>query len=123
MLDALGLAPLAHAPARTCSGGEIQRVALGCALACKPDVLLLDEPTANLDPRNVRLVEGLLHERKKRGLTVVLATHQVFQARRLADRAALLLDGQLVELAPTERLLDAPSDPRTLAFLTGDMIY
>jgi tungstate transport system ATP-binding protein len=123
LLEALGLAPLAGAPARSLSGGETQRVAFGCAMACRPDVLLLDEPTANLDPRNVRLVEVLLHERKMDGVTVVLATHQIFQARRLADRAALLLDGQLVEIGPTARLFDDPRDPRTRAFLTGDMIY
>jgi len=123
LLDSLGLAHLAGAPARTLSGGEMQRVAFGCALACRTDVLLLDEPTANLDPRNVRLVESLLHERKRDGVTVVLATHQIFQARRLADRAALLLDGQLVEIGPTAHLFDNPRDPRTRAFLTGEMIY
>jgi tungstate transport system ATP-binding protein len=123
LLHGLGLAHLAHAPARTLSGGEIQRVAFGRALAFNPDVLLLDEPTANLDPRNVRLVEDLVRERQAQGVTVVLATHQIFQARRLAHRAALLLDGQIVEAAPTARLLDHPEDPRTRAFLTGDMVY
>jgi tungstate transport system ATP-binding protein len=93
------------------------------ALAIEPDVLLLDEPTANLDPQNVRLVETLVRERRARGVTIVLAVHQVFQARRLADRTALLLDGRLVEIAPTSQLLDAPQDPRTRAFLTGGMIY
>jgi tungstate transport system ATP-binding protein len=123
LLGALGLAPLAHAPASTLSGGEIQRVAFARALAFDPDVLLLDEPTANLDPRNVRLVEDLVRERQARGVTIVLATHQIFQARRLASQAALLLDGQIVETAPTSRLFDSPQDPRTRAFLSGDMIY
>jgi tungstate transport system ATP-binding protein len=123
LLAALGLAALAHAPARTLSGGEIQRLALGRALAFDPEVLLLDEPTANLDPRNVRLVEELIHERQSNGVTIVLATHQIFQARRLASRTALLLDGRIVEAAPTASLLDHPADPRTHAFLTGDMIY
>jgi tungstate transport system ATP-binding protein len=123
LLDALGLAHLSHASARTLSGGEIQRVAFGRALAFDPDVLLLDEPTANLDPRNVRLVEDLVRERQAQGVTVVLATHQIFQARRLAHRAALLLDGEIIETAPIPQLLDHPKDPRTRAFLTGDMIY
>jgi tungstate transport system ATP-binding protein len=123
LLDALGLSRLAGAPARTLSGGEIQRVAFARALAVRPDVLLLDEPTANLDPRNVRLVEDLIREQQSRGVTIVLATHQIFQARRLAGRTALLLDGRLVESAPTAELLDRPADPRTRAFLTGDMIY
>jgi tungstate transport system ATP-binding protein len=123
LLGGLGLAHLAHERARTLSGGEIQRVSFGRALAFDPDVLLLDEPTANLDPRNVRLVEDLIRERQAQGVTIVLATHQIFQARRLAQRAALLLDGQVVESAPTARLLDQPEDPRTKAFLSGDMIY
>jgi len=123
LLDGLGLAPLAHAPARVLSGGEIQRVAVGRALAFEPDVLLLDEPTANLDPRNVRLVEDLLRERHARGATIVVATHQIFQARRLSDRTALLLDGQVVEAGPTARVLDDPRDPRTRAFVSGEMIY
>ena len=123
LLDAVGISPLARAPARMLSGGEIQRMAICRALAFEPDVLLLDEPTANLDPQNVRLVETLVRERRARGVTIVLAVHQVFQARRLADRTALLLDGRLVEIAPTSQLLDAPQDPRTRAFLTGGMIY
>ena len=123
LLDGLGLAALAHAAAPTLSGGEMQRVSFARALAFDPEVLLLDEPTANLDPRNVRLVEGMIRERQAQGVTMVLATHQIFQARRLSHRTALLLDGQVVESAPTAQLLDHPADPRTKAFLTGDMIY
>jgi tungstate transport system ATP-binding protein len=123
VLKALGLTHVAHAHARTLSGGEIQRVAFGRAVAFDPDVLLLDEPTANLDPRNVRLVEELIRAQQAQGVTIVIATHQIFQARRLAHRAALLLDGRVVEAAPTAQLFDHPVDPRTRAFLTGDMIY
>jgi tungstate transport system ATP-binding protein len=123
LLDALALTPLAGAHARTLSGGEVQRVAFGRALALEPDVLLLDEPTANLDPHNVRIIEQLLRAERDRGVTVVLATHQVFQARRLSHRTALLLDGRLVEIGPTARVLDSPHDPRTKAFVSGDMVY
>lgn len=123
LLAALGLAPLAHAPAQSLSGGEVQRVALARALAFDPEVLLLDEPTANLDPSNVRLVEDLIRERQAQGVTVVLATHQIFQARRLAHRAVLLLDGQVVEAGPTAEMLDRAKDARTRAFLSGDMVY
>jgi tungstate transport system ATP-binding protein len=123
LLDELALTSLANSSARLLSGGEIQRVALGRALAIGPDVLLLDEPTANLDPTNVRLIERLIHAQKAQGTTIVLATHQVFQARRLSDRTALLLEGRMVELAPTADLLDHPRDPRTRAFLSGEMIY
>jgi tungstate transport system ATP-binding protein len=123
LLEEVGLAPFAGARARTLSGGEVQRVAIARALAFNPDVLLLDEPTANLDPRNVRLVEELIGGRHAQGVTIVLAVHQIFQARRLADRTALLLDGRIVEVGATHAVLDAPQDPRTRAFLTGDMIY
>jgi tungstate transport system ATP-binding protein len=123
LLEALALEPLADASSRTLSGGEIQRVAFGRALAFDPEVLLLDEPTANLDPYNVRIIEELIRDQKARGVTIVLATHQVFQARRVSDRTALLLEGRIVEIAPTRDLLDTPRDPRTSAFLTGDMIY
>jgi tungstate transport system ATP-binding protein len=123
LLNALGLGHVAHAPARTLSGGEVQRVAFGRAVAFNPDVLLLDEPTANLDPRNVRLVEDLVRARQAQGVTLVIATHQIFQARRLAHRAALMLDGQIVDIAPTAEFLDHPADPRTRAFLSGDMVY
>jgi tungstate transport system ATP-binding protein len=123
LLDALALTPLCHAPARSLSGGEMQRVALGRALAFGPDVLLLDEPTANLDPYNVGIIEQLVLEQKARGVTIVLATHHVFQARRLSDRTTLLLDGRPIEIAPTADLLDRPRDPRTEAFLSGKMIY
>jgi tungstate transport system ATP-binding protein len=123
LLEALALRPLGNASARSLSGGEIQRVALGRALAFEPEVLLLDEPTANLDPSNVRLIEELIREQKARGVTIVLATHQIFQARRLSDRTALLLDGRVIEIAPTADLLDRSRDPRTRAFLSGDMVY
>ena len=101
----------------------MQRLAIGRALAFDPEVLRLDEPTAHLDPQNARMVEALLSERHRRGITMVLAAHQMFQARRLADRTALLIDGRLVEIANTTRFFEAPEDARTGAFLTGAMIY
>ncbi|GIV97047.1 MAG: ABC transporter ATP-binding protein [Herpetosiphonaceae bacterium] len=123
-LEQVGLAHMAHANARTLSGGEIQRAALARALVLQPDALLLDEPTANLDPANVALIEGLIREsNQQHSTTVVLVTHNVFQARRLAHRTALLLDGRLVEVGPTERVFSAPADPRTAAFVRGEMIY
>jgi len=123
LIERLGLASLAKEPARTVSAGEAQRVALARALACRPDVLLLDELTANLDPRNVGLVESVVRDSRQTGLTIVLTTHLFFQARRLADRTGLLLAGQLVEIGPTEELMESPRDPRTKAFLSGEMVY
>ncbi len=123
-LAQLGLEHLAHAPARTLSGGEMQRVALARALVIEPHVLLLDEPSANLDPANVQLIERAIAEtHRQRGATIVLVTHNLFQARRLAQRVALLLDGRIVEVADTTTFFEHPRDPRTAAFVRGDMVY
>jgi tungstate transport system ATP-binding protein len=106
------------------SGGEKQRLALARALLLEPEILLLDEPTAHLDPASVALIEDRLRRlRQEHGRTVIVATHNIFQARRLADSVALVLDGRLVELAPTEQFFTAPKDPRTGAFTRGEMIY
>jgi tungstate transport system ATP-binding protein len=123
-LARVGLSHLAQANARTLSGGEMQRVALARALVIEPTVLLLDEPTANLDPYNVKLIEQIITEvNHELGTTVVLVTHNVFQAKRLAHRTGLLLEGRLVEIAETATFFTAPADPRTLAFVQGDMVY
>lgn len=124
MLARLGLEKLARMPARKLSGGEAQRVALARALVLRPDVLLLDEPTANLDPYNVQLIEETIRQQnREEGTTVVLVTHNIFQARRLAHRAALLLDGQIVEIAPVQQFFSSPRDSRTRAFVQGEMVY
>ncbi len=123
-LAQVGLAGLAATPARKLSGGEMQRAALARALVLRPDVLLLDEPTANLDPYNVGLIESIVTEQNARhGTTMVLVTHNVFQARRLAHRVGLLLAGRLVELAATADFFERPRDPRTAAFVKGEMVY
>jgi tungstate transport system ATP-binding protein len=123
-LARVGLDHLADEPARTLSGGEMQRVALARALVIAPGVLLLDEPTANLDPYNVQLIERTIADmHHSGGTTIVLVTHNIFQARRLAERVALLLDGRVVEIADTHAFFDSPSDPRTAAFVRGDMVY
>jgi tungstate transport system ATP-binding protein len=99
-------------------------VALARAIVLQPDVLLLDEPTANLDPYNVGLIEEIVQLlNRERGVTLVLVTHNVFQAKRLAHRVALMLEGRIVEVADVETFFDSPSDPRTDAFVRGDMVY
>jgi len=123
LIEQLGLSAVARASARTLSGGEIQRTALARALATRPQVLLMDEPTANLDPYNVRMIEEIILDQRAQGVTIVLVTHQVFQARRLADRVGLLLSGRLVELANAPAFFETPSDARTRSFLNGDMVY
>jgi len=123
-LEQVGLNDLARQRARTLSGGEAQRVALARAMLLQPDVLLLDEPTANLDPYNVGLIEGIVRAlNQERGTTLVLVTHNIFQAKRLAQRVALLLEGQIVEIADVDAFFEAPRDPRTAAFVRGDMVY
>ena len=124
MLDRVGLKSLANAWAHKLSGGEMQRVALARALVIDPQVLLLDEPTANLDPYNVGLIEEIVREHNRaRGTTIVWVTHNVFQAKRLAQRVGLILGGRLIEVGDTASFFDAPRDPRTAAFVRGEMVY
>ncbi len=123
-LARVGLDQLAHSSAVKLSGGEMQRVALARALVVNPAVLLLDEPTANLDPYNVALIEKIVAEHnRERGTTVVIVTHNVFQAKRLAHRVGLMLGGRMIEIAETKQFFDAPVDPRTAAFVRGEMVY
>ncbi len=123
-LARVGLSKLAAESARTLSGGEAQRVALARALVIRPTVLLLDEPTANLDPYNVKLIEEIAAQvNREWGTTLVLVTHNIFQAKRLAHRTALLLDGRLIEIAATPTFFHSPTDARTAAFVAGEMVY
>jgi tungstate transport system ATP-binding protein len=123
-LDEVGLSAHARRQARTLSGGEAQRVALARAMILEPAALLLDEPTANLDPYNVGLIEQIVRRlNTAHGTTIVLVTHNVFQAQRLAHRVAFLLDGQVIEVADAPTFFHAPADPRTAAFVRGEMIY
>jgi tungstate transport system ATP-binding protein len=122
-LESVGLADLSTQDARTLSGGEAQRVALARAMILEPDVLLLDEPTANLDPYNVGLIEDTIRQINQRGATLVMVTHNVFQARRLAHRVALILGGKIIEVGDTQSFFHSPRDKRTAAFVVGDMVY
>ena len=123
-LDRLGLAHLARQRADKLSAGEAQRVALARALVLRPDVLLLDEPSANLDPYNIGLIERLVAEaHAETGMTVVWVTHDIFQARRVAGRVAFLLGGRLVEGADVATFFTAPKTPQAAAFLRGELVY
>lgn len=123
-LERVGLSRMARARARHLSGGEAQCVALARALIIEPQVLLLDEPTANLDPHHVSLIEQVITSvNRERSTTMVLVTHNIFQAKRLAHRVALMLNGQLVEVAGHSTFFESPVDARTAAFVRGEMVY
>jgi len=123
-LEQVGLGEFTRQRARTLSGGEAQRVALARAMVFDPQVLLLDEPTANLDPYNIGLIEQIVTNlNRERGVTLVLVTHNIFQARRLADRVVFMLEGKVVETADVEHFFEAPQDARTRAFVNGEMVY
>jgi len=123
LLERLELGRLAGAPARKLSGGEIQRVALARAMVIEPEILLLDEPAANLDPAHVARVETLIRGSQARGTTIVLVTHNTHEARRLAHRTLLLMDGAIVEAGPTAEFFESPAESRTRAFLAGELVY
>lgn len=100
------------------SGGQQQRLCIARALAIRPRVILLDEPTASLDPLSAQKVEELVYQLKQ-DIAVVIVTHNLQQAARVSDRTAFLLMGDLIETAPTNALFTAPGDPRTEAYITG----
>lgn len=123
-LEQLGLSDLENKSAKKLSAGEAQRVALARALLVKPDVLLLDEPTANLDPYNVRLIEEVVQEENQsKQTTIVLVTHNIFQAKRISHRTALLLGGKLIEIQDTESFFNHPNHSETKAFIQGELVY
>ena len=117
-----GLAALARRPARLLSGGEQQRLALARALACAPEVLLLDEPTASLDPASALAIETLIGAARDAGTKVVLVTHDLAQARRLAEQVVFLDRGRVEEVAPAAAFFDRPASERARAFVAGRLL-
>ncbi len=120
-LDRVGLAAVADRPARVLSGGEQQRVALARAWALQPEMLFLDEPTASLDPAATRAVEEIVKAIAAAGTKIVMTTHNLGQARRLADEILFIDRGRLVERAPTSRFFNDPQSPEARAFLKEEM--
>ncbi|MDI6893706.1 MAG: phosphate ABC transporter ATP-binding protein PstB [Bacillota bacterium] len=105
-------------PALDLSLGQQQQLCLARVLAVEPEVILLDEPCSALDPISTLRIEQLIQELKER-YTIIIVTHNMQQAARASDLTAFILDGELVEWAPTETLFTAPRDPRTEAYITG----
>jgi len=121
MLERIGLASLAERPARMLSVGEQQRLALARAWALDPEVLFLDEPTASLDPGAVRAVEEIIEAIHRGGAKIVMTTHNLGQARRLADEILFLDRGRIVERAAADRFFAAPTTPEAAAFLRSEL--
>ncbi len=122
-LDRFGLGTIAERPARVASSGEKQRLALARAWALKPEVLFLDEPTSALDPSATRIIEELVRGFAAEGVKVVMTTHDLGQARRLADEVLFLHRGQLREHAPAGEFFAGPKTEEGHAFLAGNLLW
>ena len=123
VLARTGLSELAQLPARVLSGGEQQRLALARAWALEPEVLFLDEPTASLDPAATRAIEELVDSIHRSGTKIVMTTHDLGQARRLADEIMFLYHGRLLESGPAERFFTEPKTAEAAAFLKGELMW
>lgn len=122
-LDRFGLTAMADRPARLLSGGEQQRLALARAWAMRPQVLFLDEPTSALDPSATRIIEEMVEQFSDEGITIVMTTHNLGQARRLAQDVAFLHRGRLIEHGSATAFFAGPESPEARAFLAGDLIW
>ena len=122
LLELVGLGQLADRAARRLSGGEQQRLALARALARDPAVLFLDEPTASLDPVSTKAVEDIIRAVSLRNIKVVMATHDLGEARRLAGDIVMLHRGRIVETGAAAPFLDAPQTGEAKAFLAGELL-
>lgn len=120
-LDRVGLAPVASQPARVLSGGEQQRLAIARAWAMRPELLLLDEPTSNLDPSATQEIEAAIQAMHAAGTKIVMITHNLGQAHRLGDEVVFLAAGRIVERAPVAQFLRSPASPEAAAFISGEL--
>ena len=122
-LDRVGLKGIGHRPARQLSAGEQQRLALARAWALEPEVLFLDEPTANLDPSATRSVEEVIAAIRDTGTKIVMTTHDLGQARRFAEDVLFLHDGRLTEWTHADEFFERPSTKESRAFLNGELSW
>lgn len=122
-LETFGLVSLAERQARVLSGGERQRLALARAWALSPTLLFLDEPTAALDPRATREVEEAIERFHAAGTAIVMSTHDLGQARRLADEVVFVYQGRICEHAPAEAFFAAPASEEAGAFIRGELLW
>ncbi|MEA2118254.1 ATP-binding cassette domain-containing protein [Halovibrio sp. HP20-50] len=122
-LEKFGLAHLAKRPARVLSGGEQQRLALARAWLLNPQVLFLDEPTSALDPAAIKAVEDAVLEFHHRGTRIIMTTHDLHQARRLADDVLFLHNNELLEHTPARHFFTAPTSREAGAFIRGELVW
>ena len=122
LLALVGLGPLADRPARRLSGGEQQRLALARALARDPAILFLDEPTASLDPAATKAIEDIVHAVSQRGIKIVMATHDLGEARRLAGDIVMLHRGRVIETGPAASFFQTPLTDEARTFLAGGLL-
>jgi tungstate transport system ATP-binding protein len=122
-LDRVGLSALGNRSARLCSIGEQQRLALARAWAVEPELLFLDEPSASLDPSATRYVESIINAMHANGTTIVMASHDLGQARRLADRVFFMHQGRLIEDQSAPVFFKQPGSPMAQAFLNGELLW
>jgi tungstate transport system ATP-binding protein len=120
-LENVGLSGLAHRPARVLSGGEQQRLAIARAWSLRPQVLFLDEPTAALDPTARSAIEAAIEAIHAEGTKIVMITHNLGQARRLADEVLFIHQGRLVERSPADQFFRKPASPEAAAFIKGEL--
>jgi len=122
ILAEVDLLDKAKQPARLLSGGEQQRLVLARALALEPEVLLLDEPTASLDPASTLAIENIVKGARDEGTKIVFVSHDIHQARRLADEIVLMHAGKVVDHSPVEEFFRAPVSAHAQAYLRGDLL-
>jgi tungstate transport system ATP-binding protein len=118
----IGLTGAEDRPATSLSGGEQQKLALARALITAPELVFLDEPTASLDGRSMREIETLLQEQRAAGTRIIMSTHDMGQARRLADEVIFLCGGKIVETGPATDFFETPQSALARAFLNGDIL-
>ena len=122
LLDHVGLAHKADQPARLLSGGEAQRLALARALATDPEVMFLDEPTASLDPASVLAIERIVSDARDRGMRIIFVTHDMGQARRMADDVLFLHRGRVAEHSPASEFFPEPRCAAARDYLNGRIV-
>ncbi|NCO66978.1 MAG: ABC transporter ATP-binding protein [Nitrospirae bacterium CG_4_10_14_0_8_um_filter_41_23] len=123
-LELVGLIHKKNHTALTLSSGETQRLGIARAMVIEPEILFLDEPTASLDPHSTTIIEEAITKLKGNNrLTIIMVTHNIFQAQRLADMVLFMYDGRIVDHGPNKEFFEKPKDERAYRFITGQMVY